>query len=289
MVGRFAKQFRGGIAMADAGSRALAAASQLEKIGFVDFTVDLVKGVYEVIVDASMQQLEAYAELVTKISKSLQEYQDEVLGPDEKDKQEKAENYIKEVLGFQEQDTYTLTEDQVTALREHFAGITVQDGEEKKGIDDFITVSGTSTEITHEDLLKIVLEKLKKGAEHSYELLKTILKIGMQKVVVTNGEIRTKLTFHIDASDDYNKTSSQYSNNSSGWGISGRLAGSGTGLVGKVFGASLGIGLSGGYSSRKLSVSVVNEKSTSATNVNIDIIGEVKINFRTETFPAIEA
>jgi hypothetical protein len=38
------------MADANSGSRALAAASQLEKIGFVDFTVDLVKGVYEVIV-----------------------------------------------------------------------------------------------------------------------------------------------------------------------------------------------------------------------------------------------
>ena len=107
--------------------------------------------------------------------------------------------------------------------------------------------------------------------------------------MVTNGEIRTKLTFHLDASDDYSKTSNQYSNNSSGWGVGGGLSGSGTGLVGKIFGASLGIGLSGGYSSRKLSVNVVNEKSTSATNVNVDILGEVRINFRTETFPAIEA
>jgi hypothetical protein len=277
------------MADANSGSRALAAASQLEKIGFVDFTVDLVKGVYEVIVNASMEQLEAYAELVTKVSKSLEEYQDEVLGPDETEKQEKAENYITEVLGFKKQDTYTLTDDQATALREHLAGISVQEDEQNKGIDDYITVSGTSKEITHENLVKIVLEKLKKSTEHSYDLLKTILKIGMQKVVVTNGEIRTKLTFHLDASDDYSKTSNQYSNNSSGWGVGVGLSGSGTGLVGKIFGASLGIGLSGGYSSRKLSVNVVNEKSTSATNVNVDILGEVRINFRTETFPAIEA
>lgn len=33
----------------NAGERALAAATQLEKIGFVDFTVHLVQGVYEFI------------------------------------------------------------------------------------------------------------------------------------------------------------------------------------------------------------------------------------------------
>lgn len=276
------------MADANAGSRALAAASQLEKIGFVDFTVDLVKGVYQVIVNASMEQLEAYAELVNKVSKTLQEYQDEVLGSSDTDKNEKAEKYIIDVLGFNKGETYTLTDDQAAALKEHFAGVTVKEGEQEKGIDDYITDSGTSKSISHEDLLKLVLEKLKKSTEHSYDLLKTILKIGMQKVVVTNGEIRSKLTFHVDASDDYSKTISTYSNRSSGWGIGGGLSGSATGLVGKVFGAALGIGLSGGYSNRKLNVSVVNERSTSATNVNVDILGEVLINFRTETFPTVE-
>ena len=50
-----------------ASERAMAAATQLEKIGFVDFTVDLVKGVYEVIVKASMDQLKGYAELVSQV------------------------------------------------------------------------------------------------------------------------------------------------------------------------------------------------------------------------------
>jgi len=272
-----------------AGARAMAAATQLEKIGFVDFTVDLVKGVYEVIVNASMEQLQAYAELVSKVSKSLADYQDEVLGPHDSDKEEKAGSYIDEVLGFAKAATYTLTDEQAEGLRQHFAGIAVKNGEDTKSIEDYIAVTGSGKQISHDNLVKIVAEKLKKSTEHSYDLLKTILKIGMQKVVVTNGEIRSKLTFHVDASDDYNKISSQYNSKSSGWGIGGSMSGSSGGLVGKVFGGAMNVGLSGGYSSRKLSVSVVNEKSSSATNVNVDILGEVKINFRTETFPAIEA
>lgn len=272
-----------------ASARAMAAATQLEKIGFVDFTVDLVKGVYEVIVNASMEQLQAYADLVSKVSKSLAEYQDEILGSDDTEKEAKAESYIYEVLGFTKAATYTLTDEQAEGLSQHFAGISIKDGEETKSIEDYINVTGSGKQISHENLVQIVVEKLKKSTEHSYDLLKTILKIGMQKVVVTNGEIRSKLTFHVDASDDYDKISSQYNSKSSGWGIGGSLSGSSGGLVGKVFGGAMNVGLSGGYSSRKLKVSVVNEKSSSATNVNVDILGEVKINFRTETFPAIEA
>jgi len=276
--------------MADnAGTRAMAAATQLEKIGFVDFTVDLVKGVYEVIVSSSMEQLQAYADLVSKVSKSLEEYQNEILGADETEQQAKAESYIVDVLELTKAATYNLNEDQASGIREHFAGITVQEDDTSKTIDDYITVSGSTYQITHANLVKIVLEKLKQSTEHSYDLLTTILKMGMQKVVVTNGEIHTKLTFHVDASDDYSKTSSQYNSKSSGWGIGGGFSGTSGGLVGKVLGSASSLGLSGGYSSRKLSVSVVNEKSTSATNVNVDILGEVRINFRTETFPAIEA
>ena len=121
----------------------------------------------------------------------------------------------------------------------------------------------------------------------------TILKIGMQKVVVTNGQIRTKLVFHVDATDTYSKTSMDYNRKSRDWGIRG-------GVRGRIFrkipgkaakatiGKFIGGGISGGYGSQKLNVKVVNEKSTAATNVTVDIIGEVNIFFRTETFPTVE-
>src|SRR3990172_1509335 len=87
------------MAQESAGERALAAASQLEKIGFVDFTVHLVQGVYEVIVKASMDQLKSYADFVNMISKSLAQYQDDLIGADGSTKQvTTVDSYIKDVL-----------------------------------------------------------------------------------------------------------------------------------------------------------------------------------------------
>ncbi|MFZ5354052.1 MAG: hypothetical protein ACOZCL_15210 [Bacillota bacterium] len=273
----------------NAGQRALAAATQLEKIGFVDFTTDLVKGVYEVIVNASMDQLNTYADFVSKVAKTLQEYQTEIIGSGEETTQ-KADDYIAKVFELKKADSYTLDAEQVKAMKEHFAGVKVKEGEVEKTIDDYLAVEGENATITHDNLSMLVIEKLKKGAEDSYNLIKTILKIGMQKVVVTNGEIQTKLTFHVDASDNYSKVSNTYNTNSSGWGIGGGISGSmAGGIHAKIVGKFLGAGISGGYSSKKLNVSVVNEKSTSATNVNVDILGQVKIQFKTETFPSIEA
>lgn len=46
-------------------------------------------------------------------------------------------------------------------------------------------------------LRSFVIEKLKASATNFYELLKTILQIGMQKIVVTDGTIETKLSILI--------------------------------------------------------------------------------------------
>jgi len=284
------------MAQESAGERALAAASQLEKIGFVDFTVHLVQGVYEVIVKASMDQLKSYADFVNMISKSLVQYQDDLIGADGSTKQvTAADSYIKDVLALDPLSTadYTLTSDQVTSLKQHFSEVTIEDTTTttttKKQIGDHITSSGTTNILKVAELKKFVTEKLKSGAKHSYNLITTILKIGMQKVVVTNGEIETKLTFHIDASDTLSKDAQSMNSKSSGWGIGGGVSAAGGGIVGKIIGGTVGGSISGGYSSRKLNVSVVNEKSSSATNINIDILGAVKIQFRTETFPTVNA
>lgn len=294
----------------------------LEKIGFVEFTVDLVKGVYRTIVEASMEQLSAYADFVSKVAKTLAEYQQEILGADNSDEQNgNAYDYIKNVLGFSDTDIGTplldtnkliLTDAQVTSLQQHFLGVTAKiavvpvtptadpadptphDNIKDYSIDHFILFITGSTgqkQIRLSYLKAFVISKLKKGVKESYDLIKTILKIGMQKVVVTNGEIHTKLTFHVDASDTYAKTASEYNQKASNWGVRGGLSAS-KGFAGTIGGATvsklIGGSISGGYSSSKLSVSVVNEKSTAATNITVDILGEVRIMFRTETFPSIE-
>lgn len=269
----------------DAGTRAMATVTQLESIGFVDFTVSLVRGVYEVIVEASIDQLKAYADFVNSVAKTLDQYQIDVVGKDSAEEKEKADSYIEEVLGFDiDVDPVTLTKEQQESLKEHFSGII---NEEKKTIEEMIK----DNKITLDDLRDFVIEKLKENAKDSYNLMVTILKIGMQKVVVTNGQIRTKLTFHVDATDTYSKTSDEYNTKSRNWGIRGGVRGR-YGISGKfaevTMGKFIGGGISGGYGSQKLNVKVVNEKSTAATNVTVDIIGEVNIFFRTETFPTVE-
>lgn len=269
--------------------KGLNAITKLESIGFVEFTTHLVRDVYRTIVEASMDQLKAYAEFVSAIAKTAAEYETEVLG-DATAQEGQADSYIKDVLGLTIPSSPTtttslsLTEDQATALKQHFLGVTA-------GITPHLIDSDITAEITLGNLRDFVIAKLKKQTKESYDLIKTILKIGMQKVVVTSGEIHTKLTFHVDAADTYDKTATDYSQKASSWGVRGGISGS-KGISGSAKGITVSKlisgGISGGYSGSKISVRVVNEKTTAATNLAVDILGEVRILFRTDTFPSTE-
>lgn len=49
-------------------------ANVVRKVDFPGFVADLIKGVFNAVVDASIQQMEAYAELVANVAKDVDEY-----------------------------------------------------------------------------------------------------------------------------------------------------------------------------------------------------------------------
>lgn len=256
-------------------------AADVQNLGFVEFTTDLVRNVYTVITDAALEQLKAYGDFVSIVSKPLSEYQQEVTGIkfddakglSENDKP-KLDSYITDVLGLvlsEGATSFSLDNEQNTLLESHFSGITVAEND--------ISSKINSNNISKEDLRKFVYEKLAKSTSESYNMLVAVLKLGMNKVEVTDGSIFTKLVFHVNTSDKASKTSTNVESTAKQWGVRGSAS------------AKWGWGranISGGYNSNKINVSVVNEKSSSAVNLSADIIGSVKINFRSGYFPSFE-
>lgn len=271
------------------------ASGALGQIGFVDFTTDLVRNVFEIIVESSMDQLKSYAEFVKTVSQDLSTYQNSLGLVDSNELKKNCEKYAIDVLG--------LLADVPTAEPKYiYNGNSLDDAKGKRnaiiadlnGFDyDSAASVGTvqdvlSTEPTtsvfeiagasKSNLDLVIAKKLKIAAENDYNLLITILKIGMQKIVVDRGLIATKLTFHVDASETADFSSTDIQIKSKSFGLTGGISGGG-----KKFGGRL----SGGYSSSKLSVSVVNEKSSAVANMSADVVGEVRIEFRTDSFPSI--
>jgi hypothetical protein len=264
-----------------ANQEAMSRAADVQNLGFVEFTTDLVRNVYTVITDSALEQLKAYGDFVATVSKPLSEYQKEVTGItfndsdmlSEKNKP-KLDSYIEEVLGFILEENTTelaINSDKDKMLESHFSGVSV----ENKSVIESIE----NEKISKIDLQKFVYNKLSKSTSESYNMLITVLKLGMNKVEVTDGSISTKLVFHVDSNDNTSKNSAQIESKASSWGVKGSAS------------ARWGWGranVSGGYNSSNIKVSVVNEKSSSAVNLSADIIGSVKINFRSGSFPSYD-
>jgi len=294
----------------------------LTEIPFVQFTTDLVSNVYKTVVNAQIEQLEAYADLVGAIAGTLANYEARFIGLTAAQQESTADAYIKDVLSLtlpsNTSTTFSLNDPEKAALVTHFDGVLVALAAELDPTSGQLTVTtepaadpiseaianlAAPYAIKRDDLRKYVIAKLKEDARISYEKLITILQLGMARVEITDGSIETRLTIHMDSQDFDEKTSTttetDYSSKAVNWNanlglnwsrsVAGRvqqkLAGA---MIRRSFGGNFNAGASGGRSSGHMKVTVVNEKSTAVTNLSADVLGGVKLNFRTVSFPPFD-
>ena len=192
-------------------------------------------------------------------------------------------SYIKDVLGLTEAagtGKFPVSAAEAATMLALFGGL---DG---VAIGTALVPVGTTGkfEITATDLTVIVAAYLKKDAADRYAVLVTILKLGMQKIVVTEGVIESKLTFHVDASQTMETSRQITDRKASGWQAGLNLSAT---IPIKKIPVNAALGGSGGQS--RLTVTVANERMSAAVNMKADIMGSVRLVFRTESFPALGA
>jgi len=279
--------------------RALQAVTQGSAVlaSFVDFTSDLLENVFTTLLNTSMDQLDAYAELVAKVSGTVADFEARTLG----DVTVAADKFINEVVlpqfmaGYATGDTIATVSDPVPLdptkleeLKALFSGVTANN----LGIDDPTVITGVP-DISKLNLKDFAQAKLRHDVAKTRNTLITILQLGVQRTVVQNGQVRTKLTFHVDAKDTDDTSSSAtkttVTNKSFNWGVSATKAATKS-LAWKFISRSVGKSISGSAvgttSQSELKVNVANEKHTAQTSIGIDILGEVLVNFNTDYFPA---
>ncbi|NEP49390.1 MAG: hypothetical protein F6K65_11420 [Moorea sp. SIO3C2] len=67
----------GGMAIGDAVETGISTAKQLQDLGFVECTAGLINGTFDAIIAATIRQIEAYAELVANLAKTLEQFEAE--------------------------------------------------------------------------------------------------------------------------------------------------------------------------------------------------------------------
>lgn len=246
--------------MADAGTRVAKALSQVNQIGFPEFTSKLITDTVDALVAATLRQIRSFSDLVKELDAGAEAF--------------KAKAVTDEAVTKFLVDAWPAGGDNATAV---VAGGTYnhamfQDITNRLGAIDGLTDPGNTTAtFTETQVTQIrtrVKQALNDAADRTFSHLKTMVELGYARVVFTDGRILTKLTFQVDASDTSARQTSDYAN--SAFSASASIGG---GILGWFS------GISGRTAYSTVHVSTVNTQVASTDKAVGQIIGEVEVKF----------
>lgn len=255
---------QGGAQAADAGVDALGNA--IDNVDFPGFVAGLIDGVFNAIVTSSIKQMEAFAELVKNVSKSVDAFMKDNVSTDQ------ARDYL--VERYPDQLELDTSGDQPTVAPRSDA--------DPDAMPDFFNdlglqgpVDSLDADTVEEQLVPAARKKL---AMDRQQVLLSLVLMGINRLVVTDGSIKASVVFQLDTRDritkkrtrafDYNQTRNEkYSRSRWGW----------------IFSPS------SSYTSdttTNIRVNTVRQDDSEAkVDLKTKLTGDVNVRFRSETFP----
>ncbi|MEO1641888.1 MAG: hypothetical protein AAFR74_01025 [Pseudomonadota bacterium] len=160
--------------------------STLNAIAFPTFVADLIKGTFNAIIDASIQQMEAFGDLLANVAKTVDEFMaDNVTDNNARDWVTSAfpSNYSLDVSGDQPalNATNDLTDDDASRMRRTL------NLDEDADLEDVDAV--------------IVPAARRYIAQSRQQMLSSMVLMGINRVIVTRGRIKAQMGFRIDTKD----------------------------------------------------------------------------------------
>jgi len=226
-------------------------------VDFPKFVASLVQGVFRAIVEASIQQMQAFADLLQATAKSVDQFASENITDSQ------ARDYV-----ANRHPEYVKIDTTGDKARLRPAGDDMGDVGSEYGMSD-VDLSDDDNE------QKLVMAAKTQMARSRQQSLATMVLMGINRIVVTNGHINAKVVFDMRASDDAKRrrqaqmadSEKDHEQSQTGWF---------TNLVG---------GYDVSHDHETTVKSSVDETSEAKAEVKANLTGEVKIDFKSETFP----
>ena len=260
--------------MAEDISPALRDATHVSEIGFAEFTTDLILKVFNGLVAANLNQMEAYVQLVQDLGKSLKDYVNDThdqIGPDQ-------------ILAFL---SATLPADANTGQPKQIKAGETLTQTEADALNTSLTLPTADGGLTGDNKVaatqaldptgvdKILEACARRIAANKYDLLREMVKQGLLRLVVTNGLIESKLTFNTYSSNYYSANSSTYSRKAFDFNVKAKTGSA----LSKWFSASAAANYS------QLTVQTANQSQFASSSTSVNIYGLVHLNFKTDFLP----
>jgi hypothetical protein len=169
----------------------------LQGVNFPNFVSSLIEGVFHSIVKSSIEQMHAYADLVANVAKTLNQFRDENV----------TDNQGRDFLIQQFPDTFKLDvdtgEDGSSQPR-----VRIKDGADEQAALKKVNslpieggpLTGLDDDTVEEKLVPAARTQL---ATSRQQLLATMVLMGINRIVVTDGRIQAKVLFDFSAKDNF--------------------------------------------------------------------------------------
>ncbi len=234
------------------------AGRMVNEVNFPAFVSSLVKGTFDAVVEASIQQMKAYGELVNSVAMSLNEFRDQNVDVGE-GRRHIAQKYpgVFDFAGGE------------LSVKEDFDDSAMPDFQADLGLAE--PVEDLSDEATIDALVTAARTDLARGRQ---QLMATTILMGINRIIVTDGKINAKITFDFKAEDHMTREGTINQ-----WDTSQK----------KVRDVEMGVAsryVKGHFETPvPLMVSTTSATATTDIEAKAKLSGEVSLNFRSETFP----
>lgn len=219
----------------------------VDAINFPGFVASLIQGTFQAIVDATAQQLREYADLVANLSRSVDDFARDHVSNDQVRGHLSTHPELRHLApppGSGAETSLAVAADAEGTSPGWLADYGL-DGEE------------LTAELVAGPLLDAGRTHL---AEQRMSTLASMVLMGINRIVVSDGDVRAKLQFHANVRE---KTDAELATAQMGQGIAGRSTAPAASLM----------------------VSTVKANTQAEASLKANLTGEVRIAFRTETFP----
>ena len=250
----------------------------LQGVNFPAFVSSLIEGVFHSIVKSSIEQMHAYADLVENVSKTLNQFRDENV----------TDNQGRDYLVQQFPDTFQVDVDTGDDGSSQ-PRVRVKDGvDEQAALKKVNTLpiqggplTGLDDDAAEQKLVPAARTQL---ATSRQQLLATMVLMGINRIVVTDGRIQAKVLFDFSAKDRFRGQTSattfdygdKYTTTGSGQYESGSQGDSGYYAKGQYQSTSTPV---------VTLVSATQSQSSADLTTKATLSGLVEVNFKSETFP----
>jgi hypothetical protein len=255
----------------------------VKKVNFPKFVSGLIQNVFQAIVDSSIQQMRAYGELLANVAKSVDQYAQDNITP----------NNGRDFLAGRFPDTFEINtestgggfaEGETTPVET--PKLAVKDGapdDALKKVSEDLQLEKPVTDISDpNEELRIVTAARLQIARSRQQLLASMVMLGINRIVVTDGLIHAKVVFDMRASDRVTRTLSASSFDRQQDKESIETQASYSSWFSPV---SASMKASASHEHETTVESSVDESSESKAQVKANLTGEVRVNFKSDYFP----